>query len=255
MFTNCVMGWDASWTSGGTGAWSVIKKDGEGWRVMCCASTPQGEEAMERELSRLLEIWQPGLIAVDMPVADHPVTGFREADRATTRAFSRFGCPVHSPNPRMPGEWGWKLIQQLHGSGYRCLTELPSSGPGFAEVYPHSALLKLLRIPKRFPYKISRASRYWPELSRTERREMLLKNLEQIRCRLGEFFIGGIRIDAVTSDSPVREIKAVEDKLDALICAWCGLQILEGYFEPFGDADAVIWNPRVKELDLLKTQD
>jgi hypothetical protein len=39
------------------------------------------------------------------------------------------------------------------------------------------------------------------------------------------------------------ELKAYEDKLDAVICAWVGICALEGRPTPFGDENSAIWIP------------
>ena len=245
------MGWDAAWTPHGSGAWCILEERNRMWVPVEYASTPQGRSEMKRELNRLIKEWSPSLIAIDMPVADEPVTGYREADRATTRAFSRFGCPVHSPTPQRPGGWGEFCVQILHEKGYRCKTGLPLEGLSFVEVYPHTALLKLLRLSKRFPYKISRASRYWPEGSPAQRKEKILQHFEIILEALAQDLeMSDVEMRA-SIDSSLREIKQVEDHVDAFICAWSALQIRKRQFRPFGNPNAAIWNPMVKELDLM----
>jgi predicted RNase H-like nuclease len=38
-------------------------------------------------------------------------------------------------------------------------------------------------------------------------------------------------------------LKSVEDRLDALICAWIGIEHLDGRTVGLGDATAAIWVP------------
>jgi predicted RNase H-like nuclease len=40
-----------------------------------------------------------------------------------------------------------------------------------------------------------------------------------------------------------REVKAHEDALDAVICAWVGVCALEDRATPFGDENSAIWIP------------
>ena len=40
------------------------------------------------------------------------------------------------------------------------------------------------------------------------------------------------------------EVKAYEDALDAIICAWVAVCALEGRAMPFGDENSAIWIPR-----------
>jgi predicted RNase H-like nuclease len=41
-----------------------------------------------------------------------------------------------------------------------------------------------------------------------------------------------------------RELEALEDQLDALVCAWAGIECLAGRLEPLGDAQPAIWCPQ-----------
>ena len=41
-----------------------------------------------------------------------------------------------------------------------------------------------------------------------------------------------------------RAMKAHEDMLDAVVCAWVGICALEGRAIPFGDAESAIWIPK-----------
>jgi predicted RNase H-like nuclease len=38
-------------------------------------------------------------------------------------------------------------------------------------------------------------------------------------------------------------MKALEDQLDALVCAWTAVEYLAGRLEPLGDETAAIWCP------------
>ena len=39
------------------------------------------------------------------------------------------------------------------------------------------------------------------------------------------------------------EMKAFEDALDAIVCAWVAICVLEGRAEPYGDEESAIWIP------------
>tara|TARA_B100002003_G_scaffold148670_1_gene137814 strand:+ start:724 stop:861 length:138 start_codon:yes stop_codon:yes gene_type:complete len=38
-------------------------------------------------------------------------------------------------------------------------------------------------------------------------------------------------------------LKTYEDGIDALVCAWVGIEYLRGAATPYGDDDAAIWIP------------
>lgn len=49
-------------------------------------------------------------------------------------------------------------------------------------------------------------------------------------------------------EAPSWQLKAFEDKLDAIICAWAGICVFEGTAVPFGDDTSAIWIPRSEFL-------
>ena len=75
----------------------------------------------------------------------------------------------------------------------------------------------------------------------------MLRQWDEIATLLdGE--IAGVRAHLQTLETSARnaELKAYEDTLDAVICAWVAICALEGRATPFGDEDSAIWipNPR-----------
>jgi predicted RNase H-like nuclease len=127
-------------------------------------------------------------------------------------------------------------------------TEAGGGGPFLLEVYPHPALLILLPAGYRVPYKVSKATKYWPEASPRERIERLLGLFEVILAALKREVAGielGLpRPEAVRSRA---SLKRYEDALDALVSAWVGIQFLEDRAEAFGDGTAAIWCPSMPE--------
>ena len=114
------------------------------------------------------------------------------------------------------------------------------------ECYPHVALLALLNRNYRVPYKVSRSAQYWKaeQPSMAERIRRLLEEFTAIHQALSQ------RISAIPLSLPqpsevttLASLKPVEDMLDALICAWIGIEHLEGRTAGLGDATAAIWVP------------
>ena len=120
------------------------------------------------------------------------------------------------------------------------------SAPALIECYPHVALLALLDRNYRVPYKVSRSGKYWKadQLSRRERIERLLEQFRAIRTGL-EAHIKGIPdfIPAPSEVPTLASLKPVEDMLDGLLCAWIGIEHLEGRTVGLGDDTAAIWVP------------
>ena len=82
------------------------------------------------------------------------------------------------------------------------------------------------------------------QLSRSERIERLLDQFRAIKTSL-DAHINGIPdfIPAPSELKTLASLKPMEDMLDALICAWMGIEHLEGLTTGLGDATAAIWVP------------
>jgi len=121
------------------------------------------------------------------------------------------------------------------------------SAPALIECSPHVALLALLDRDYRVPYKVSRSGQYWKaeKLTRSERIERLLEQFQAIKVGLCEH-INDIPefIPAPSEVTTLSSLKPVEDMLDGLICAWIGIEHLEGRTVGLGDDNAAIWVPQ-----------
>lgn len=197
---------------------------------------------------RLLDGGPVDLVTIDMPISTNVISGRRAADSAISRTFGGRGCGTHSPNAIRPGGISDTLSGEFGRLGYTIgTTETPvGTTPVLIEVYPHPALLDLLNASYRVPYKVSRAGKYWPELSPPARRRNLVETWTEIRGALART-ISGVDIPLPPADSAdqltTSGLKRFEDALDALICGWVGTQYLQGRCTPYGDNTAAIWTP------------
>jgi predicted RNase H-like nuclease len=186
------------------------------------------------------------LIAIDMPIATISFSSRRAADNGISGAFGARGCSAHSPSAQRPGTLGVQLTDEFQKAGYDLVTTADSA-PGsrkIIEVYPHPALLSLLRAPHRIPYKVHKSSRYWPGVTARERIIRLLSQFEQIYAAIC------LEIDAVTIELPpadavrsLSSLKRYEDALDALVCGWVAAQFAADKVRAYGDATAAVWVP------------
>jgi predicted RNase H-like nuclease len=261
-----VLGIDAAWTEHQPSGLALLQGQGEGWRSLAVAPSyesflalaegtpvdwsarPQGSPPAMAELLRAAEhlAGQPmDCIAIDMPLSTEKINGRRAADREVSRLFGSRGCSVHSPNAERPGSIANKIRPDLQNLSYPLHTTGDRPGPGgVIEVYPHVALLALLQVDYRVPYKVSRSQRYWPGLPVPERIRRLLENFKVIRDALSQ------RIEAITLPLPepdqvtsMAALKTLEDSLDALVCAWVAIEHLAERTSGLGDATAAIWCP------------
>ncbi len=183
------------------------------------------------------------LVAIDMPLAATPIVGRRAADNAIARAFGRWHCSTHSPSAARPGALSDTLRAGFAAAGYPLRTRDARSG-GLIEVYPHPALVILAGASRRLPYKAGNSAKYWPGEPMAVRRERLCDEWRRIAALLGTRFDGlGDRLPPPADGATGAAMKAHEDMLDAIVCAWVGVTALTGEADAHGDDDAAIWVP------------
>jgi predicted RNase H-like nuclease len=188
------------------------------------------------------------VVSIDMPLSRDPITSRRLADDLISRAFGKFGCGTHSPSGERPGAISDDVRNQFAAEGFQLHTTTPAANPPFSliETFPHPALLALCRCDYRLPYKVSKARSYWPTTPPSERRTSLKAQMRRILDALGQD-IAEIPIDLyrIPENSSARQLKAVEDMIDALVCAWVGIKYTLGEAEAYGNSSAAIWVPTV----------
>ena len=263
-----VLGIDAAWTRHHPSGMALVQKLDQGWRCLAVAPSDAGflalaeggridwsqkAEAGEASMEALLAAaarlgGRPvDLIAVDMPLSSEPIRARRVADREVSRLFGSRGCAVHSPTKERPGRLADDLRSTLAERGYRLQTaDDPAATAGLLEVYPHVALLALLQRDFRLPYKVSRSSQYWREERPTIRTriERLLQAFGAIHRALDQKIAGiTLPLPAAEQVPSLAALKPLEDSLDALICAWVGIEHLHGRTLGLGDSTAAIWCP------------
>lgn len=256
-----VLGIDAAWTDHEPSGVALVVRRGGRWLA---PSVAPGAEALGRQFSwaesvaggpmdvaavlgasaELLDDIPLAVVAVDMPLATVPVRGRRAADQRVSEQFGHRGCSTHSPNATRPGPTGERLSRAFATGGFALATHGSCPRPALIEVYPHVALLGLMRCDHRLPYKVGKARKYWPGASVPERRRRLLDGWQQVLERLAET-IGDVSLPLppVSEEGSLASLKRYEDALDALVCAWVGVQYLEGQAVPLGDETAAIWVP------------
>ena len=264
-----VLGIDAAWTarqpSGialvhrGNAGWScttvapsydisLAQASGQAWDPEQKANGSKPEPAVLLQASQRLAGTEVSCVSVDMPLATPPITSRRAADTAISSCFGARGCAVHSPSAERPGAIADQLRADFAALGYSLhISSSEQAGFALIECYPHVALLALLHRDYRVPYKVSRSNRYWRSKrpSRHQRIEWLLKEFQVIKDGLDEH-ISGIPdvIPELSEVATLASLKPVEDMLDGLICAWVGIEHLEGRTIGLGDDTAAIWIPR-----------
>lgn len=183
------------------------------------------------------------LIAIDMPLSRLPIDSRRFSDNAVSIAYGGRRCGTHTPSALRPGPISDDLRKSFDEAGYALRTEAIST-PGLIEVFPHPALLELTRAKERLPYKAAKIKRYWPDVTPEERRRRLYRQwsdiVDLLNCEMC-----GVRdaFPPLGLNASGRELKAFEDRLDAVICAWVAICALKRQAKAFGDRESAIWVP------------
>lgn len=264
-----ILALDAAWTASEPSGVALVEGNQDvGWR--CVAVAPSYHEFFAQaegketdwlsgkfggappDVARLLETARSlaggpvDLITLDMPVATASFSSRRVADDAVSAEFGSRWCSAHTPSLTRPGPLGARLSSAIRASGYELATTTtpPAEINRLVEVYPHPALLALLHRDSRVPYKVSKSRKYWPDLVREERIRALLREFDSIYQALEQAF-GPLSFDLPAPDdiANLTRLKRYEDALDALVCAWVGVEYLQSRTVALGDGTAAIWCP------------
>jgi predicted RNase H-like nuclease len=262
-----VLGIDAAWTGKNPSGVALIAEQNDEWHCVAVAPSYAAFLALAEKKSvdwtlrhagetpepaRLLEACRrlinalPTIVTVDMPLATTPIMKRRIADSKTSKEFGKYWCAVHSPNAQRPGAIGESTSHGFTKAGYPLATaEHDNVQPCLLEVYPHAAIVRLMNRTRRLTYKESKMGKYWPDLSPSDRLTSLQRCLDELLEAL-DSEIAGIELPRFDPlEMPKRHrLKAYEDALDALVCAWVGKEYLAGRAEAFGDESAAIWVPK-----------
>jgi len=256
-----ILGIDAAWTPHHASGVALIRQSIDGkWesvatedcylafvrRAGCTLTGSDGSVSASDllEAARCLGCSDITLVVADIPLSRETISGRRCSDNCVSEAFGGRGCSTHTPSTTRPGPVSEQLRDGFEKCGYKLATADSDGLPrkALVETYPHPALLSLMDANYRIPYKIDKARKYYPEITPELRRTKILHKLREIYLVLSAP-ITGIAID-FPAKSPNRAIlKSIEDRIDALVCAWVGIQALAGKALPMGDHESAIWLP------------
>lgn len=205
-------------------------------RTGLAALTPRGElVAMDTvrsddEIVQWLDAHAPGpcMVAFDAPLIVRNATGMRDCERLVSQRFGARNASCYPSN----------LANRNFTDGGRAFrlaaergldTGLRNSQPRRAiEVYPHAALVSLFDLPTVIRYKRGRGR------SVADRRVELLRLMSLVASLrdgdppllVAENAEWATAHAAVTSASRPMHLNAVEDAVDAVVCAYIALLIL-----------------------------
>jgi predicted RNase H-like nuclease len=264
-----VLGIDAAWTCTQPSGVALTEETAAGWELIAAAPSYQcfhalaGDDPVREvrpsgsipDATALLascraRLGRPvDLVAIDMPLSHVPINGRRVSDDAISRAYGQRKCGTHTPSASRPGRMSLDLRENFERAGYPLQT-IAISAPGLIEVYPHPALVELAHAPERLQYKAGKVRNYWPALRPKELRAKLYCQWSKIVALL-ENEISGVAaaLPELELGASGAKVKAYEDELDAVVCAWVAICALQCRAKPFGDCQSAIWVPVLGETD------
>ncbi|WP_293971729.1 DUF429 domain-containing protein [Sphingopyxis sp.] len=258
-----VLGIDAAWTLTQPSGVALAVEMNAGWRMVAAEPSydhflaqadhsisldtrPSGSAPDAAQLVRAAEDFTGArvvLVAIDMPLSRTAIVSRRTADNEVSRAYGARKCSTHTPSTTRPGAISDNLREGFEAAGFPLRTTVIEE-PGLIEVYPHPALVELTEASERLPYKLAKTRTYWKNLNPIDRKKQLIAMWAKIANALDEPVPGSAhQLARVHPSSAGFELKATEDCLDAMVCAWVAIEALRGQCKPFGDEEAAIWIP------------
>ncbi|KST62075.1 DUF429 domain-containing protein [Mastigocoleus testarum] len=161
---------------------------------------------------------ESALIAVDAPTLIPNVTGSRICDKLTHKYFGKYHAGCYPANLGLPfAERTVNFGLQLESRGYSHAPKIEAQKPGKyqIEVFPHPAIVHLFGLERILKYKKGRLHERRLELLKLY--NYILEILPSHSPQLSTANLGNF-ISSIPTKG--RELKAVEDKLDSIICAY-----------------------------------
>jgi len=210
------VGIDLGWQSGGSGLCCLVQT-ARGLKLLGFDHCESRAEVLA-QVDRLIPPGAPALIAVDAPTLIPNATGMRECDRLAHRYFGKYDAGCYPANRGRP--FAAALLEfglALEARGFRHAPQILPQTPGRyqIELFPHPATIHLFRLSKILKYKKGRIADRRAALNKL--RDLLLATLPTLTLTLP---LQATDLPALPTGG--KALKAVEDQLDRLTCAYAG---------------------------------
>ncbi len=160
------------------------------------------------------------MIAVDAPLLIHNATGTRLCDRLTHKYFGRYHAGCYPANLGRPfAERTVRFGKNLETRWFNHAPSLEAQKIGRyqIEVFPHPAMIHLFQLSRILKYKKGNLAEKKAELQKLQHYiQTILPNLTPA-LDLTDFLLLSLPLSLTG-----KQLKAIEDQLDSLICAYIG---------------------------------
>ena len=167
-------------------------------------------------IERTVPTPSPAIVAIDAPTIIPNKTGMRLPERLVHKHFRKYHAGCHPANLGRPFAAGLiQFAQEIEDRGFAHAPTIQPQKEGRyqVEVFPHPATIQLFGLPRILKYKKGRLAEKALELNWL--RELILTELPKQEPPL-------VISELPTIPSTGKEMKAVEDQLDSLMCAYAG---------------------------------
>lgn len=209
------LGIDLGWTSGASGLCCLD------WSDRYLHLLDLDRQLAVADILNWVDKWtpptQPALIAVDAPTLIPNVTGTRLPDKLTHKYFGRYhaGCyPANLQRPFAQRTVEFGLSLEARGFAHAPVITPKKLGRFQIEVFPHPAIVHLFGLSRILKYKKGTLAERRLELMKL--RQHILDTLPTLEPSLNLFSSHVLPEIPATGTA----LKAVEDQLDSLICAY-----------------------------------
>ena len=210
------IGVDLAW---GTTSWTGLAALDDSGRLLDARQVRTDDEILG-----WLRPWtaESALVAIDAPIVVRNALGARPAERLIGRHFGRYNASCHSANTSNPAFANGTRAERLTSALQLDIDPASTAPRGAVEVYPHPAIVSLFHLPAVITYKDKPG-----------------RDLEHLRAELGRLI--GLLETLSTAEVPLfveqcpawqsiratveqastkSQLRAVEDSVDAVVCAY-----------------------------------
>ncbi|MBF2000536.1 MAG: DUF429 domain-containing protein [Synechococcales cyanobacterium M58_A2018_015] len=210
------LGIDLGWQSQPSGACCLVRQ-GAGLQLANLSRLATVEQVLNWVDAQVLPE-EPAIIAVDAPTLIANPSGMRLADRLTHKYFGRYHAGSYPANLSRPfARQTVNFGRSLESRGFVHAPEITPQQPGRyqIEVFPHPAIVQLFGLPQILKYKKGTVTARRLELLRY--RQYISEVLPTLEPNV-KWSENAVPLPEIPQTGLA--MKAVEDQLDSLICAY-----------------------------------
>lgn len=217
LFKMKFIGVDFGWSSGASGL-CCLKRTGDRLDLVDVTALVAIDEILTW-LDRQTAEQEPAIVAIDAPIVINNPTGMRLCDRLTHKHFGRYhaGCYPANLNSRF-AKRTTGFSKSLSDRGFQqAATIRPKlTGRYQIEVFPHPATVNLFDLTKIIKYKKGKIAERRRELRRLQ--GYMTNILPRLTPSLAPASLQ--QIPEILETQTGKELKAIEDMLDSILCAY-----------------------------------